>query len=172
MSPAPPGQVNLIDTPPAPGRPADVALRDQVMVGAGNCAAMAEDRPWLSCFYAAANPVRQILGLIPVPGTAQTPRQEVKAAPPPRSGVLAAVLGSGEVEARARMASYQFDSSGIFTVTLDNGQVWQQLEGGSGTASWRKPANRYIVTISKGAFGSHNLTVKDVYGKFKVRRVS
>jgi hypothetical protein len=162
--------VSLSETPPATGKPADVTLRDQVMVGAGNCAAMTEERSWLDCFYAAANPVRQALGLNLLASNRPSPRQLPKPAPP-RSGVFATILGSGEIETRARMASYKFDSSG-FVVTLDNGQVWQQLDGDSGKAHWPKPANSYIVTISQGAFGSHNLTVKGVYGKFKVKRVS
>ena len=170
MSPAPPDQLSLSETPPAYGRPTDISLRDQVMVGAGNCAAITEDRLWLGCFYAAANPARQALGLGLLAGNTQLPRQLPKLRPP-RSGVLAAILGSSEIEVRARMVSYKLESSG-FIVTLDNGQVWQQLEGDSSKAHWPKPANSYIVTISQGAFGSHNLTVKGVYGKFKVRRVS
>lgn len=70
------------------------------------------------------------------------------------------------------MTSYSFDTNKNFIVTLENGQVWRQLGGDSGVARWRKPAGTYLVTITSGVFGGHNLTVKDSPGLFKVRRVS
>jgi hypothetical protein len=68
------------------------------------------------------------------------------------------------------MTSYSFDRYGKFSVTLENGQVWRQLSGDDVRARWSKPASRYVVRISGGAFGSYNLEVRNNPGLFKVRR--
>ena len=70
------------------------------------------------------------------------------------------------------MASYRFDRNGIFTVTLENGQVWQQLDGDSHVAHWSKEARDYAVNITTGAFKSFNLTVAGNPTTYKVRRIS
>jgi hypothetical protein len=166
----------LSEVPPTSAQVSDVALRDQVMADAGRCASLAEDRHWLDCFYAATNLLRTVLALPllaagPVPaGTAPPP----PAPPPPQhaTGILPEIFGATVVQAHGRMVSYSNDRIGNFTVTLDNGQVWRQLDGDTGVAHWRKPAGSYEVTITNGAFGSHNLAVKGMPGVFKVKRVS
>jgi len=70
----------------------------------------------------------------------------------------------------SRMAAYSFDNHGMFTATLANGQVWRQLSGDTDYAVWKKPAINYIVSISRGWFGSYNFQVKDNPGMFKVQR--
>src|ERR1700759_4536319 len=72
----------------------------------------------------------------------------------------------------ARMQSYSFDGDGMFTVTLDNGQVWRQIAGDTDYAHWKKPAGGYVVRISHGLLGSYNLQVVKTPGIYKVRRVS
>jgi hypothetical protein len=86
--------------------------------------------------------------------------------------VLAALFGVPDTNIASHMVSYSFDRYGNFTATLANGQVWRQLDGDSSPAHWRKPASGYEVSITGGAFGSHNFTVKGIPGKFKVKRVS
>jgi len=66
LTPAPPAQVALAANPPAPGVPQDLAVRDAVIVAASRCGSVAAERPWLDCYYAAANPARSLLGLAPV----------------------------------------------------------------------------------------------------------
>lgn len=181
MPPAPPAQARLSEAPAAPGEPADAVMRGQVMAEAARCTAVMEDRRWLDCFYAASNPVRAGLGLRAIGGgpdpTRATPPLPVT--PPPtrlatqyRSGFMSGMFGTGDIQARGRMASYAFDTGGRFTVTLDNGEVWRQVAGDSAVAHWRKPPTAYLVTISGGFFGSHDLIVRGSSGKFKVRRVS
>jgi hypothetical protein len=70
------------------------------------------------------------------------------------------------------MQSYTFDKLGWFTVTLDNGQVWKQVNGDTTYAHWKKPAGGYQVRVSKGFLGSFNLQVQGEPGLFKVRRAS
>jgi hypothetical protein len=170
MAPAPTGQTKLAASPPAgPVSAADTALHDAVMAGAFRCNALAEERQWLNCFYAAAQPARSRLGLsTPAAASAVSPKP---AAPsfglPPRPEAAAQ---SDHVS--ARMTSYSFDRYGKFTVTLENGQVWRQLSGDDVQARWSKPASRYVVRIGSGAFRSYNLEVRNSPGLFKVRRIT
>jgi hypothetical protein len=71
----------------------------------------------------------------------------------------------------ARLAEYDFDRrTGLFTVTLDNGQVWQQQKGDDYNPSWKKPAASYVATISYGAMGTYNLSVAGERQRYKVQR--
>ena len=69
------------------------------------------------------------------------------------------------------MASYTFNRSGIFTVTLDNGQMWRQLASDDSFAHWHAAPDRLLVKVSKGFWGSFNLEVSGQSGMYKVRRV-
>ncbi len=71
----------------------------------------------------------------------------------------------------AKMVSYIFDAHGLFTVTLDDGHVWKELEGDQPLAKWAKPAASYTVRISHGFMDSYNLQVVGRPGLYKVRRV-
>jgi hypothetical protein len=174
LPPAPPAQAQLVQAPPAPGAPKDLAARDAVVAAAARCGSVSGERPWLDCYYASANPVRVLLGLAAVPGAAPPP-------PPPEpvgmatrddGGFFDGMFGKSETLVAARMADYRFDRNGIFTVTLENGQVWQQLDGDSRAVHWTRDPHSYSVTISKGAFRSFNLTVKGSPAFYKVRRLS
>ena len=167
---APAAQTQLSLSPPAGGEQQDLAARDSVMGAAGRCAGVGDERQWLDCYYAAALPVRAVLGLS-VPTPASKPDQVAPAQPRYRAGVVASLLGAKDIFIASRMTSYQFDGQGRFTVTLANGQSWAQLEDGH-VAQWSKPASDYLVNITGGAFGSFNLAIKGHAGVFKVRRVS
>jgi hypothetical protein len=158
LVPAPAEQVSLGLSPRAGGERQNQDIRDEVMASAGV-------------------PARALLGLS-VPATvSQTSAQTVSmppspGSPPQRPSLMAELFGVSNISIASRMESYSFDHYGNFTVTLANGQVWRQLEGDSSIAHWRKPASSYAVSITGGAFGSHNFEVKGSPGKFKVRRVS
>jgi hypothetical protein len=177
LVPAPAEQVSLGPSPPAGGERQNQDIRDEVMSSAGRCGSVADEHLWLNCYYAAAVPVRALLGLsVPAAApqaAAQTaPKPPSPSSPPQRPGLMAELLGMSGNSLVSRMESYSFDHYGNFTVALANGQVWRQLEGDSSKAHWRKPASGYAVSITGGAFGSHNFEVKGSPGKFKVRRVS
>ena len=72
-----------------------------------------------------------------------------------------------------RIADFKFDRFGIFTVTLTNGQVWQQNSSDETKARWRaSPAQQaYNVVISEGILGSYNFKVINLPGTYKVRRI-
>jgi prolyl 4-hydroxylase len=68
------------------------------------------------------------------------------------------------------LASYRFDSKGWFTVTLANGQIWEQQDG-SQLAHWDRLASQYAASISKGTAESYDLTIAGEGTPYKVRRV-
>ncbi len=180
LSPAPKSQVELADAPPATGTPQDMATRDEVMGGAGRCAAVAADRAWLDCYYAAANPVRSVLGLALTAGPPPPPegRPMPVSARPIAPGVtrndpgfVSRILGAPEIKVVSRMESYSHHGNN-FIVTLANGQVWQQTDGDTAGAHWHKEPTAYVVTITGGAFGTYNLSVKGDPGRYKVRRTA
>jgi len=180
MPPAPAAQARLVAAPPA-GKAslADLSVRDQVVAGAFRCAAFADERQWLNCYYGAAGPVRAQLGLSPAAQSAPPPPRVAGAQPAPglhppaQFGMTpgpAREIPENVDHVTARMASYSFDKLGWFTVTLDNGQVWTQVHGDTTYAHWKKPAGTYEVRISHGFLGSYSLQVKNQPGLFKVLR--
>jgi hypothetical protein len=163
---------------------AHATARDDVLAGIGRCGAIADDRMWLNCLYGAAQPMRGQLGLPPAPAS-QTSLVPMGSGPSPHisgvnvpavsqpkesGGILSFVLGGDAVLTDVRLASYRFDSQGLFTVTLANGQVWEQRDG-TYLAHWRGPASQYVASISKGATGSYNLTIAHEGTLYKVRRI-
>jgi len=162
--------------------PARAGTRDDVLAGIDRCASLADDRAWLNCLYGAAQPMRRQLGLPPAPAS-QT--QLVPATPPfsvarvqpnapatqqTHGGFLSFLLGGDPIISRMPLKDYFFDSHGLFTVTLANGQVWQQTSGDQ-IAHWRGPASRYVVSLSRGATGSVNLVVADEDVLYRVKRL-
>lgn len=166
--------------------PATADPRGDALAGISRCASIADDRVFLDCLYGAAQPLRAKLGLPPAPAAqlnlvppatpgavvAPSPAMARNAPPPRDEGFFSGILGSGKPAAPAqRMSSYAFDSHGIFSVTLSNGEVWRQVEGDSNFAHWRAPASSYVVILRSGAFGSSNLQVQGQSTTFKVERV-
>jgi hypothetical protein len=183
LPPASAAQLKLAAAPPA-AAPDDIPLRDAVMGGASGCMSLADERSWLNCYYAAAQPMRERLGLSPAPQAAASqglPARGAPVAPPYRqSGTTSGLYGLDKnVPAMpenvdhitARMASYSFAKTNFFTVILDNGQVWEQIDGDTSYARWKKAAASYVVRISHGFLGSYNLQVQGNPGLYKVRRV-
>jgi hypothetical protein len=174
MSAAPGAQVKLASAPPVGGSVTDHDVRDAVMSGAFRCTGSSDERQWLNCYYAAAQPMRARLGLsaapqavappvpLPVP---PVPAPPFGRKPPPRTEIPDNV---GHVF--AQMQSYTFDKLGWFTVTLDNGQVWKQVQGDTTYANWKKPASSYRARVSHGFMGSYNLQVVGLPGLYKVIR--
>ncbi len=70
----------------------------------------------------------------------------------------------------AEITAFQTDARGRFTVTLSNGQVWQQMAGDSGVAQ-RGPKSSRTVSISRGSLGSYDLRFSDRNITFKVKRL-
>jgi hypothetical protein len=153
------------------------APRDDVKDGVARCDDIADDHAWLDCFYGAAQPMRSRLGLAPAPEfqTRLVPPAVSSGAPAPGSrgsgSLFSSVVGAGDVEARQPMTAYSFDRAGLFTVTLVDGSVWQQLSNDGIRAGWRGAANGYVVTVSQGALGGTSLTIAGTGVHYKVKRL-
>lgn len=171
--------------------------REDVVSGLARCAVLTDDRQWLDCYYGAAQPMRASLGLPPAPQAqlkllqqvsaparpgqaapaplpATVTRAAVRSGPPPapkRSGLLD-VWGGDDVVSNSPVASYNVGRDG-FTVTLPDGQVWQQTpdDASKHPVNWREPPSSMRVTISQGAMHSFNLVVGDENLHHKVRRI-
>jgi len=174
---------------PLAATPAFAGPRDDVMSAATRCAGITDDRTWLDCYYGAAQPMRAQLGLVPAPAsqTARVPpipgaARVFSAAPPAaapvrqaivapaRKGFLGTIFASSTDD--TKMASYRFDKHGMFTVTLGNGQSWQQIADDVNFAHWRGPASNYKVSVVEGGFGHAELTVENDGQTYDVRRTN
>jgi hypothetical protein len=174
--------------------------REDVVNSMTRCAALADDRQWLDCYYGAAQPMRAWLGLPPapqsqlkllqqtsqpVPGALAVPgaavplpatvtRAAVRSGPPPapkKSGIFD-VFGGSDVVNNEPVQSYQVTPKG-FVITLADGQVWKQTEEDASKfpVSWQDPASSMRVTITQGALHSFNLVMGDEGRHHKVTRV-
>lgn len=175
---------------PLAAAPAIAGTRDDVMSAATRCAGITDDRSWLDCYYGAAQPMRAQLGLVPAPAaqTAKVPpapgaARVFSVAPPPPAaaparqvsgppvtkGILG-IFGAGTDD--IKMASYQFDKHGMFTIRLSNGQAWQQISDDTNFAHWRGAASNYKVSVAEGGFGHAELTVVNDGQTYEVRRAN
>lgn len=158
--------------------PALAGTREDVLSGAIRCGGIADDRAWLDCYYGAAQPMRAQLGLTPAPAaqTQLVPAGKAAPVPPPpagerSNGIMGDLFGGKLLAGNIRAAAIRFDKRGIFTITLADGEVWQQEQGDNSFADWREPPSHYIVTIRQGALGSANLKVQGDSKVYKVRRI-
>ena len=191
LSAAPAAQTSLVPRPTAiqMAAPAQGGARDVVMSGSARCAAIGDNRLWLDCYYGAAQPMRAELGLIPAAQSqtalAATPSRPLAVQPAPpvnsavlyapkktKGGVMASILGGAQLTPKMALASYKFDSYGIFTVTLSDGGVWKQSPDDSNFARWKKAPATYRATISQGAFSSFNMRIDGDRNVYKVHPVS
>lgn len=158
--------------------------RDEVWAAMQRCQAIQDDRTWLDCTYGAKQPMRAKLGLPPapdyqqrlvppsaLPASADTSprRQSPSASPPPRRGSFLQILGGSAPPVTVSiLAAVQYDSQGAFVLTLQNGQVWRQVDAESGLRARLKVGAK--VTVTPGALWSYNLRADDNPHVYKVER--
>lgn len=70
----------------------------------------------------------------------------------------------------SHVAQYSFSPHGQFTVVLDNGEIWRQLDSDDGVARFKHSGGN-IVQISKGFWGSYDLKLNTANSVFKVVRL-
>lgn len=163
-------------------QPALADTRDEVWTAMERCQALQDDRTWLECTYGAKQPMRAKLGLPPAPDYQQrlVPAQT---APAPASASVR--LPRPVVTAKPRtsflpgsnaapitvstLARVQYDNRGAFVITLDNGQVWRQVNVEEGKASLRMGTR---VSITPGVLWTYNLKSADDARSYKVERRS
>lgn len=200
LAPALQAQLQLAAAPPQGGVPRDEALRSQVVTNAVACMREPAERAWLDCYYAAANPMRAQLGLAvgataprpaltpaPIPVSPYRPQlasvTPAPAAPPApvkpppmpkRVGILGGLFSDPKPVVRdVPMKSYSFDKNGAFTVTLPDGQVWEQIREDEiyHRARWRRAAEEMVVTIKPDVMHTYVLTIADENRMYKVKRL-
>jgi hypothetical protein len=69
---------------------------------------------------------------------------------------------------QAQIVKVSFNAIKHFTITLDNGQVWRQLDSDTAVARFR---GHEPVKISQGFLDSYSLSVEGVWGSYKVKRI-
>jgi hypothetical protein len=137
------GQLRLFEEPTAgPIPPGSQDIRAGDLSNAFSCPRVGDDKDWLNCFYAAAQPMRAHLGLAAAP--AYTPRSAIDA-----GAIGGTAIVSQEVHG-IRLRTYSFDHAGIVTIALENGQVWKQIESVSNFAHWHGKPDTYVARITKG----------------------
>jgi hypothetical protein len=161
--------------------PATADPRNEVLSTAARCNAIADYRVWLDCYYGAAQPMREILGLSPAPSSQvklvppagnQPPAPVVPVAPPAGAVATArpaAPPGSEDYVPRQHMADYRFDKDNRFTVTMEDGSKWRQIQDDNLNASWRAAPASYTASVSPSLLG-YMMRVSDGHS-YRVRRV-
>jgi len=191
-----PAQIALAASPPAGGAPRDEPVRTEVVSAAAACMRVTDDRPWLDCYYTAAAPMRAQLGLS-TPQTAARPApQQFASAPPPQPLAVAPAPTPGmpltpppmpkkvgifgglftELKPIVRdmpMQSYVMEKNGSFTVTLIDGQVWEQAPEDQvyHPARWRREAAEMRVTIRPDSMHTYVLMISGEDYYYKVHRI-
>ena len=70
----------------------------------------------------------------------------------------------------ARVATVTVNYFHFFTVTLDNGQVWRQVDGDTRVARFKNDRTE-IVTITRGFLDSFHLAIQGAWGDYEVKRI-
>jgi hypothetical protein len=165
--------------------------REDMLEAMGKCAAVADDKARLGCYDAVAPRLRDVLNtpsatLAGPPtkeeekswfgfdfgnlfggasGPQTTPQQFGAPTPPPD-------LASSQLDSiTAKVTNVSFTLDAKFIVFLDNGQIWQQIQGETGVARFNRPVDSNTVTVTRGILGSFNLFINDSGRGFKVQRL-
>ena len=93
-----------------------------------------------------------------------------EALPPPPVSPGAAPPARPLDSITAMVTDYAFNPYGRFTVFLDNGQIWRQIDGDTDQAHFSK-REKDQVTIERALIGSYNLSIAGHAHVFKVKRI-
>jgi len=167
--------------------PALAGVREDVLAAMQRCAVIPDDRTWLDCTYGAQQLMRAKLGLTPAPefqqrlvppvGVMAAPPIAVSAAPtvapppPRRRGGLLDVFSSSRPVAVSVLVAVRYDSGGAFVATLENGQVWHQVNVQTGDEKAHLTLGSKV-TILPGAMWSYDLKIGSGTHAYKVDRES
>jgi hypothetical protein len=174
---------------------ASAASRDDTLEAIAKCTTIVDDKLRLGCFDSMMPQVRDALnkppealarnptadeqkswfgfdiaGLFGDDKPAQTSPQQfgrnnVEASAPPLAPEMQEInsISAGVTDYSSR--------DNKFIVFLDNGQIWQQLNGDSGVARFKSNPKDNTVTISRGFLSSYNLKLNDDNSYYKVKRL-
>lgn len=166
--------------------------QEDLIEGMAKCAVIGENSARLACYDALAPQLKaartappgesrpwydpgRIFGTSPSAQT--TPEQfgaenlAPPAPPPPRPGEPVPPTPPQPLDSiAAKVTDYAYNPLGRVVIFLENGQVWQQLEGDTDRVHFKKGEVNTVV-ISRGMLGSYNLRVNDTGLAIKVRRL-
>lgn len=74
-------------------------------------------------------------------------------------------------EITAKIAEFRINPYGKVTVTLENGQVWRQLDSDGKTLYLSKKGKLYTAKVKRATFGNYLLTVEELRRTIRVRRI-
>src|SRR5438067_11852127 len=144
------------------------------------CDRLKDNAAWLECHERATTQMRAVLSAAP---RASPPAPSAGGARSSNSAGAAPSFGEESLSRRprgsasaprrlvARVQEVSFSKSGYFTIALDNGQWWRQVDGDTAYARFREPANRNVITIERGFLGSYNLHIQGLSQGYKVERI-
>ncbi len=70
-----------------------------------------------------------------------------------------------------KIAEFRVNPYGKVTVTLENGQVWRQLNSDNKTLHFSKKEKLYTAKVKRSTFGNYLMTVKEMGRTIRVRRI-
>jgi hypothetical protein len=171
------------------------ASRDDTLEAVAKCTTIVDDKLRLGCFDSMAPQLRDALNKPPETADHNPTSEEQKS----WFGFDIAGLfgndqpvqtspqqfGGEDVEAKTEPTApemQEIDSIGAgvtdyssrdnkFTVFLDNGQIWQQLDGDGAVARFKSNPKDNTVKISRGFLKSYNLKLNDDNSYYKVKRL-
>ena len=145
--------------------------REDAAAAMKRCDTLADNKAWLDCHDAATAQMRAAIQATPGAPAAQPqmPQQfgqeDLRSARPNPAS-------RGQIKRlTARVVNFSISPTGYFTVALDNGQVWRQVDGDTNYARFRTPASRNLVNIERGFLRSYNLHIQGASEGYKVHRV-
>jgi hypothetical protein len=155
--------------------PAWAGPREDAAAAMARCDLIKDNSAWLDCHERATAQMRAVLEGISRSAPAPSRPAAAAGGAAARFGEdnLARPRPSASTPRRlvARLAEISFSKTGYFTVELDNGQWWRQVDGDTNYARFRTPANRNVITIEHGSLGSYNLHIQGLSQGYKVNRI-
>jgi hypothetical protein len=171
------------------------ASRDDTLEAVARCASIIDDKLRLGCYDSMAPHVRDALGMPPNALTGTPTQEEQKSwfgfdigglfGSEKTPETTPQSFGQESVEKKdsqpsapemqeidsitAGVTDYSFRSN-KFLVFLDNGQIWEQLNGDEGLAVFKKNPKDNSVVISRGFLKSYNLKLNGENFYYKVKR--
>ena len=134
---------------------AAAAVAQDLPADIARCAAIADSGQRLACYDAAVQRPESK----PELGREQLPKAESPAAAEQDDSVTVAV------------SDVSLTRTGRLVLALENGQVWQQIDGDGARFTPQGKVEGSQVTISRGLFGRYNLQFAGHNALYKVRRV-
>ena len=71
----------------------------------------------------------------------------------------------------SKIAEVRINAIGVATLTLENGQVWRQLESDDKKLFFPSGDKLYTAKVKRSLFGNYMLTVNELHKTIRVRRV-